>query len=113
MEDKKFCSQQCQNEEITKSFRQLHNEVVDLIVKWCHDNNVMIDEFNLNADCLEDSIKAGSWQSCTDSALTFMKFDNDYKRIFHQCDREFIRTLTKNDINEIEQRNHEPYLFSM
>lgn len=75
MKDKKFYLQQCQDEEITKSFRQLHNEVVDLIIKWCHDNGVVINEFHLNADCLEDSIKAGSWQPCTDSCLIFNKFD--------------------------------------
>lgn len=93
MEDKKFHLQQCQDEEITKSFRQLHNEVVDLIIKWCHDNGVVINEFHLNADCLEDSIKAGSWQPCTDSELSFMKkFDNNY---------------------EIERKNHEPHLYSM
>ena len=71
MEDKKFYIQQCQDEQLTNEFRKFHEFLVNQIITFCKDNNIIIDEFHLNADDLEDSIKAGSWQSCTDSCLTF------------------------------------------
>jgi len=79
MIDRKFPMQQCQDEKLTKSFRKLHHDVVNMIIKWCKDNNVVIDEFHLNADGVECSIPYGEWESCTDSSLIFDKFTDEYK----------------------------------
>ena len=74
-DNRKYPGQQCQDSELNKKFRELHKNVVDIIIHFCKENNITINEFHLNADALEDSIKFGSWQSCTDSCLTFDKFD--------------------------------------
>ena len=74
-DNRKFPGQQCQDDLINQKFRELHKNVVDIIIHFCKENNIIINEFHLNADTLEDSIKAGSWQSCTDSCLIFDKFD--------------------------------------
>lgn len=75
----KFPMQKCQDEELTMKFRALHLEIVNKIISFCKENNIDIDEFHLNADGLHDSIKYGSWQSCTDSAFSMIKFTNEYK----------------------------------
>lgn len=112
MEGKKFYMQQCQDEELTKKFRAFHEELVNKVISFCKDNNILIDEFHLNADALEDSIKFGSWQSCTDSCLSFEKFTEDYKKAFWYMDKEFLAGKDKKDLDRIHLEQ-EPYLFSM
>ena len=105
--NKKFPLQLCQDEEITKKFRDLHTELVNKIISFCKENNIIVDELHLNADCLEDSIKAGSWQSCTDSAFSIIRFTDEYKDVMSLKkkvdDKEYIRIKS-------EQEN---YLFSL
>lgn len=74
-----FYGQQCQDEHLNYKFRKLHHFLVDQVINFCKGNNIVIDEFHLNADELAESIKFGSWQSCTDSCLTFEKFTDEYK----------------------------------
>ena len=59
------------------------------------------------------SIKAGTWEACTDSALTFYKFDDEYKRVYKEGDLDYIHSLSEKEMRKIEFRNEEPYLFSM
>ena len=88
-----FPGQQCQNESINKEFRKLHESLVNQVIDFCKTHDITIDEFHLNADCLEESIKHGSWNAYTDSSLAFYKMtDEEYNRIKSQ---------------------QEPYLFSM
>ena len=77
--DKKYPMQLCQDDNLTRKFRELHKELVNKIISFCKENNISIDEFHLNADELAGSIEFGSWQSCTDSCLTFEKFTDEYK----------------------------------
>ena len=105
--DRKFPMQQCQDEKLTESFRKLHVDVVNMIIKWCKNNNVVIDEFHLNADGVADSIPYGEWKSCTDSGLTFEKFTGEYKDVVslrkHVDENEWKRI-------KLEQKH---YLFSI
>ena len=105
--NKKFPLQICQDEEITKKFRDLHTELVNKVISFCKENNIIVDELHLDADCLEDSIKAGSWQSCTDSAFSIIRFTDEYKDAVTMKkivdDKEWKRI-------KLEQEN---YLFSM
>ena len=110
--NKKFPLQICQDEEITKKFRDLHTELVNKIISFCKENNIIVDELHLNADCLEDSIKAGSWQPCTDSCLSFEKFTEDYKKAFWYMDRDFLKGKDKKDLDNISL-SQKPFLFSM
>lgn len=112
MEDKKYYGQQCQDEELTKKFRAFHEELVNKVISFCKDNNILIDEFHLNADSLEDSIKFGSWQSCTDSYFSFKKFTDEYKKAFIYMDRDFLKGKDQRDLDRIHLEQ-EPYLCSM
>lgn len=111
-DNKKFYGQQCQDEELTMKFRKFHEEIVNNIISFCKENNILIDEFHLNADSLENSIKAGSWQSCTDSCLSFEKFTEDYKKAFWYMDKEFLHGKDQRDLDRIHLEQ-EPYLCSM
>lgn len=86
-DNRKFPGQQCQDSKLNKKFRELHKNVVDIIIHFCKENNITINEFHLNADALEESIKFGSWQSCTDSCLTFDKFDKSMVEFAEDIDK--------------------------
>ena len=107
IEDKQFYGQQCQDKNITMAFRKLHNEIVDRIIKFCNDYNIMIDEVTMKIYDIDESIPYHSWQAPTDSALTFMKFSDDYKSIMN-CEK----VVSKEEFEKIKM-NQEPYLFSM
>lgn len=112
IENKKFYGQQCQDEELTNKFRRFHESLVNQVIGFCKLNNITIDEFHLNADSLEDSIKAGSWQSCTDSCFSFEKFTEDYKKAFWYMDRDFLKGKDQRDLDKI-YLEQEHYLCSM
>ena len=107
MEEKKFYNQQCQDEQINIAFRHLHENLINEIIGFCKAWNVSIDEAYLNADCLEDSIKAGSWQPCTDSSLRFDKFSQEYKDIISN-----EKNVSEEEFNKI-LINEKPFLISM
>lgn len=73
MIEKEFYGQECQNAEITKKFRELHVKIVNEEISFCKDNSVIVDEFYLHADGLDESIKFGSWQPATDSQFELLK----------------------------------------
>lgn len=113
MEDnRKYFGQQCQDDKINTAFRNLHKNLIDEIIGFCRAYNISIDEVHLSADGLENSIKHGSWQPCTDSGLTFMKYSEDYKKAFWLMDEEFLKGKTKKDLN-ILKSSQEPFLFSI
>ena len=76
--DKKYPMQICQDDNLTRKFRELHEELVNKIISFCKENNISIDEFHLNADGVKGSIPYGEWQSCTDSAFSMIKFTDEY-----------------------------------
>ena len=100
-DNRRYPMQQCQDDTINEDFRQLHHDVVNTIIQFCVKHNILIDDFKLIADCLEDSIKAGSWQSCTDSCLRFNKNSQEYKDIISMkkivSDEEFNKILLKEE----------------
>ena len=106
-EDKReYPGQQCQDEKINIAFRHLHEYLVNEVIQFCRAYNITIDEFRLNADDLEGSIKYGSWQSCTDSCLTFDKYSQEYKDIISMK-----KIVSDSEYNKIVA-NEEPYLLS-
>lgn len=111
--NRKYPLQQCQNEHLNRKFRGLHTFLVNQIIDFCKAHNILIDEFHLSADCLEESIKAGTWQSCTDSCLRFDKFTQEYKDCIGMKDEESIRKFS----DEKEYRRicseQEPFLISL
>ena len=74
-----YIGQICQDDEVNKKFRELHHKLVNEVISFCKENNVSIDEFNLNADCVEPSIPYGQWEACTDSCLELYSERKDNK----------------------------------
>lgn len=79
MEEKiKFAYQVCQDEQTDKDFKELHREIVNKIIKFCKEHNLIIDEFYINCDCLTHSIDQGNWVAGTDSSFSMYKFDEEH-----------------------------------
>lgn len=112
-DNKKYPLQQCQDDHITNAFRRLHERLIDEVIGFCRAYGISIDELHLNADSLEDSIKHGSWQSCTDSCLQFDKFTQEYKDCVDMKNEESIKKFA--DDNEYKRiiNEQKPFLISM
>lgn len=65
-----FSYQLCQDKELTEKFRELHKELVEKIITFCHENDLRISEMNLSADGMIDSIKENKWLPSTDSSMS-------------------------------------------
>jgi hypothetical protein len=76
----KYFGQQCQDDILNQKFRELHHKLVNEIISFCKENNIVIDEFHLNADGVNGSISSGKWRPCTDSCLEFYELNSN-------CDR--------------------------
>ena len=110
---RKYHGQQCQDEDINYDFRQLHKDIVNMIVKFCIAHNITIDEFHMSGDCMEESIKFGKWHAATDSSLEFDKFTQEYKDCVSMKNEESINKI-KDEKEWIRiKHEQEPYLFSM
>ena len=106
-DNRKYPGQQCQDEKITMAFRHLHENLVNEIIGFCRAYGISIDEFHMNADCLEYSIKAGSWQACTDSYLSFEKFTDEWKDIISMK-----KKVSNEEYNKVKLEQ-KPFLVSM
>lgn len=72
--EKKYYGQTIQDDDIHKEFVELHKKLVNEVIAFCKKHGLSAYEFWLHADGLEDSIKAGSWQPCTDSGFEIYPF---------------------------------------
>lgn len=61
----------------------------------------------MNAYDLEDSIKAGYWEACTDSCLSFEKFTDEWKDIISMK-----KKVSNEDYNKVKLEQ-KPFLVSM
>ena len=101
----KYPMQQCQDDAINDDFRALHHDIVNTIIQFCVKHNIVIDEFNLHADGLEDSIKHGEWCASTDSSF----------RMDESLERECGKPVWEMDNKEykLAKINHKPILISL
>lgn len=111
-EEKKYPMQECQDDLITQKFRNLHHQIVNDIIQFCKENNLEIDDFHLSADGVAGSIPYGKWEACTDSALTFIKYSDDYKKAFWKMDREMLANMSKRDLDILAFDGTKTVLFS-
>lgn len=105
MEDKIYPLQKSQDKDLKKKFYNLHVEIVNKVIGFCKENNIQIDEFNIYADGVRDSISFGEWTSVTDSCF---RMDEDLgvengKDIFSMDDKEY----------KLAKINHKPFLLSV
>ena len=61
--------QKCKDKEVTKEFRELHKQIVNLVVDFCKKHNIEVDDFEVYTDGLLSSIDYGSWHPGTDSSF--------------------------------------------
>ena len=80
--EKEFYDQKCQDAEITKKFKELHVKIVNEVISFCKDNGIIVDEFYLHADGLDESIKFGSWQPATDSQFELVRDIEEWSNSF-------------------------------
>lgn len=106
MEEFKKTQQKCQKEEIDKKFRELHDKLVNEVITFCKENDIEIDEFNLSADGVRESIKYGEWCPYTDSCL---RFDES---IYAEIGKTNLMHVT-NEEYENAKNNHKPFLISL
>ena len=109
---RKYFGQQCQDDDINNKFRELHKKLVNEIISFCKENNIIIDEIHLNADGVAESIPYGEWQACTDSYFGLDKFTDEYKKAFWYMDRDFLKGKDQRDLDRIHLEQ-EPYLRSI
>ena len=104
---RKYYGQQCQDDNINMKFRDLHKKIVNEIIAFCKENNIVVDEIHLNADGVAESIPYGEWQACTDSYFGLDKFSDEYWDVIsmnkHVTDKEWKSIKAK----------QEPFIFSM
>lgn len=80
----KYYGQVCQDDKITEDFRQLHRDMVNMILKFCAEHDIKIDEVSFTADGLRGSIPYERWQACSDSSLSFFRYEDNTDR--HRID---------------------------
>lgn len=104
-DNRKYPTQHCQDDTINEDFRQLHHDIVNTIIQFCAKHDIIIDEFNLYADGLEDSIKHGQWCPSTDSSF----------RMDESLQRENGKAVWQMDNEEygLAKVNHKPFLISI
>ena len=104
---RKYFGQQCQDDEINKKFRELHKKIVNEIISFCKENNIVVDEIHLNADGVAGSIPYGEWEACTDSYLGLDKFTDEYWDVLSMK-----KHVTNEEWKQIKSKQ-EPFLSSM
>ena len=105
--EEKYYGQQCQDEELNNKFRKLHEKIVNEIIAFCKENNIIVDELHLNADSLEESIKFGSWKSCTDSYFELNKYSDEWKAIIT------MKKIVDNKTYEEVKNKQKPFIYSI
>jgi len=80
--NKKYEWQECQDDELTAKFRELHTELVEKVIHFCKENNLDMWSFNLCADGLTDSIKIDAWCPYTDSAFELWEDEGEHGKPF-------------------------------
>lgn len=104
---RKYFGQQCQDDEINMKFRDLHKKIVNEIIAFCKENNIVVDEIHLNADGVAESIPYGEWQACTDSYFGLDKFTDEYWDVVSMN-----KQVTDKEWRLIKAKQ-EPFIFSM
>lgn len=112
-DNRKYPGQKCQEDNLNIAFRHLHENLVNEVIQFCRAYGITIDGFHLNADELEDSIKFGSWQHCTDSCLRFDKFTQEYKDCISMKDEASIEKIKDDKEWRRIKLEQEPYLVSI
>ena len=105
MEDKIYPLQKSQDRDLKKKFDNLHVEIVNKVIDFCKENNIQIDEFNIYADGVRESIPFGKWTSVTDSSFRMDESlsNENGKDVYKMSDEEYRKAKI----------NHKPFLLSV
>ncbi len=76
--------------ELHKAFSQLHEDIVNLVIKFCKDHNLTdVDEFYVGADGIKGSIPYSIWCPCTDSDMSIIKLVKNTEEVSKENWSEF------------------------
>ena len=53
-----------------EDFSKLHHDIVDMVIKFCKDHDLDVEEFSVHADGLLNSKEFGKWTCSTDSSMS-------------------------------------------
>ena len=105
MVDKIYPLQKSQDRDLKKKFDNLHVEIVNKVIDFCKENNIQIDEFNIYADGVRESIPFGKWTPATDSSFRMDESlsNENGKDVYKMSDEEYRKAKI----------NHKPFLLSV
>ena len=103
----KYFGQQCQDDTLNQKFREFHYKLVNEIISFCKENDIVIDEFHLDADGVKGSIPFGEWKPCTDSYFSLEKFTEDFKDVIN-----FKKKVNNTEWEQIRFKQ-KPFIYSM
>ena len=105
MEDKIYPLQKSQDKDLNEKFYNLHVEIIDKVISFCKENNIEVDEFNIYADGVRESIPFGKWTSVTDSSFRMDESlsNENGKDVYKMSDEEYRKAKI----------NHKPFLLCL
>lgn len=68
----------CQDIQTDDDFKKLHHDLVNMVIKFCRDHDLEMDDFYLSIDEMRGSIPYEKWQACTDSSCSLYQFDEEH-----------------------------------
>ena len=89
--EEKYYGQICQDDKITNDFRELHDKIVNEIIKFCNEHNIIIDTFSIDADGIKYSIPFNEWTAFTDSS--FVMYENDIRNKNNETNKPFLLSM--------------------
>lgn len=104
-DNRKYPMQHCQDDLVNQKFRVLHKQIVNAVIQFCKENNIEVDEFNIYADGVRESIPFGKWTPATDSSFRMDESlsNENGKDVYKMSDEEYRKAKI----------NHKPFLLSV
>lgn len=79
-----FETEKNRDPKLHEAFGELHHKIVNMVVQFCKEHDLDVDEFSISADGILGSKPYGEWTCFTDSSMnmfTFAKDSNGYEYI--------------------------------
>ena len=76
--------------ELHKAFGELHKRIVDMVIQFCKEHDLEVDEFSVGADGLLGSKPFGEWCPCTDSSMEMLTIKKGKHGYWTDRDKPFL-----------------------
>lgn len=71
-----------------EAFSDLHDKMVNDVIKFCKEHNLDVDELHLNIDGIQGSRDWGEWTCSTDSSMSMYVWERDKDGVLAHINRE-------------------------